>query len=97
MHSLSRKAHHAAKALYAPSQASRQNRPLPPDVAQVMIQEWDPRDWGKSSDAFADWLNARWAKTGYSVSKETVCFTLRAAGRDAKMGLGDPMDGMFLR
>lgn len=90
-------ARNAANAIYAPSKTSTRNQPLPPDVAKVMVHEWDSRDWCQSSDAFADWLNARWAKTGYTVSRETVCFTLRAAGRNAKMGLGDPKDGKFWR
>ncbi|KAK4500279.1 hypothetical protein PRZ48_008468 [Zasmidium cellare] len=51
--------------IYAPSQTSLPHQPLPADVAQVLIHEWDSRDWNQSSDAFADWLNARWAKTGY--------------------------------
>jgi len=62
-----------------------------------VLQSYDNRDWGGSSDALTDWLNARWAKSGYKVSKETVYFTLKLHGRDAKMGLGDHLKGAFVR
>lgn len=73
--------------------------PLPAPVASVVLQSWDDHasSWQGSSDALADWLNGRWAKTGVVVSKETICFTLRLAGRDAHMGLPDPLAGRFLR
>lgn len=79
------------------SPVSVMHEPLPLDVAGLVLQEWDSHEWHCSSDALADWLNARWAKTGYRVSKETVCFTLRMAGRNAQMGLGDAQKGRFYR
>lgn len=83
--------------IYAPSTISDSNEPLPSPMVAVVINAWDSHDWQGSSDAFTDWLNARWAKSGYQVSNETICFTLRSKGRDARMGLGDPTDGVFCR
>lgn len=82
---------------YTVSTASAAHQPLPSPVVQVVLESYDSRDWQSSSDALTDWLNARWAKSGYQVSKEVVCFTLRANGRDAKMGLGDHLEGRFER
>lgn len=64
---------------------------------QVLLHEWDAHDWRSSSDAIADWLNRRWAKTGYTIDSQTVCFVLRLYGRDAKQGLGDHLKGAFYR
>lgn len=61
------------------------------------MSSWEEHDWEQSSDALADWMNARWLKCGYQVSREVVCFHLRAAGKDARMGLGDSLDGAFRR
>lgn len=82
---------------YAPSTTSDSHEPLPSPLVAVVVNAWDSHDWKNSSDAFTDWLNARWAKSGYQVSNETICFTLRSKGRDARIGLGDPTDGAFCR
>jgi amidase len=50
-----------------------------------------------SADALADWLNARWRKSGYELSAETVCEVLRSNGRVAFRGLGDDAEGAFSR
>lgn len=76
---------------------SRAHEPLPSPIVGVVLEAWDAHDWNNSSDAMTDWLNARWAKSGYSVKKEVVCYTLRLQGRDARMNLGDPIDGAFRR
>ncbi|QIW97735.1 hypothetical protein AMS68_003253 [Peltaster fructicola] len=70
---------------------SRDHIPLP--VVEVILGSWDRYDWQRSSDAITAWFNARWAKTGYRVSNEVMCFTLRLHGRDAVMGLSIPTDG----
>ncbi|KAK5173565.1 uncharacterized protein LTR77_002246 [Saxophila tyrrhenica] len=71
--------------------------PLPLPVVKVVLDAFDAHDWSHSSDALTDWLNARWAKSGYVVSREVVCWTLRSEGRDARMGLGDGLEGDFVR
>lgn len=71
--------------------------PLPTPIANVLLNAWDSHSFGKSSDALADWLNARWKKSGYQVSRETVCFTLRVNGRDGRMGVEDCGEGAFYR
>ncbi|CAK3850071.1 Hypothetical predicted protein [Lecanosticta acicola] len=86
-----------SRSRWHPSEASRGIEPLPSEIAKVVLKEWDARNWHQSSDALTSWLNSRWRKTGYQVSPQTVCWTLKAAGRDAQMGLGDPEDGAFLR
>lgn len=85
--------------VWTPSGASSGKEALPPAVVDVVLRCWDDHQesWKKSSDALTDWLNERWAKTGFQVSQETVCFTLRAAGRDARMGIPDCKGGRFLR
>ena len=88
---------HRAPKAYATSAASAYNEPLPSPVRQVLLEAWDAHDWEHSSDAITSWLNGRWEKSGYQVSNETVCFTLRAHGRDARMGLGDRLEGAFIR
>ena len=87
----------SSKTRYTVSPASQAHSPLPEPVAVVLLQCWDDHEWQSSSDAIADWVNARWKKSGYSVSRETVCFTLRLHGRDARMGLGDDLCGAFVR
>ena len=82
---------------YAPSTTSDSHEPLPSPVVAVVVNAWEAHDWNHSSDALTQWLNARWAKSGYQVSSETVCFTLRSKGKDARMGLGDGADGAFCR
>lgn len=77
--------------------ASTAHQPLPSPVVQVVLQSYDNHDWQSSSDALTNWLNARWAESGYQVSRETVCFTLRLHGRDARMGLGNHLEGAFVR
>ncbi|KAK0644982.1 putative amidase [Lasiodiplodia hormozganensis] len=64
---------------------------LPPDgpVIKVILKEWDTRDFRQSSDALTSWLNARWRKSGYSLSMETVYEILKTNGRRAYRGLGD--------
>jgi hypothetical protein len=85
------------KAKYQASSASKAHQALPQPVETLILQSWDSYDWQKSSDALADWINGRWGKTGYSVSKEVVCFTLRMNWRDARLGLGDHLCGAFFR
>ncbi|EMC91454.1 hypothetical protein BAUCODRAFT_329308 [Baudoinia panamericana UAMH 10762] len=80
-----------------PSAASEPNAPLPSPITKVLLDSYDAYDWNHSADALTDWLNARWKKTGFQVSRETVCFTLRANGRDAEIGTGDRMEGAFCR
>lgn len=87
----------AAQPSYQPCPASSTSEPLPSPIAKVVLDAWDAYDWNHSSDAIADWLNGRWAKSGFEVSKETICFTLRSQGRDARMGLVDRLDGAFYR
>lgn len=73
-------------------------QPAPDDaVAAVILREWDAYDWRGSSDALADWLNARWRKSGYTVRRHEVCFLLRLNGREARMGLGDHLRAAFFR
>ena len=82
---------------YTPSPASNFHEPLPSAIVSVVLHSYDSHDWQQSSDALTDWLNARWKKSGYQVSRQTVHFTLRLHGRDAKMGLGDHLGGAFCR
>ncbi|TKA77613.1 hypothetical protein B0A55_03134 [Friedmanniomyces simplex] len=70
------------------SPSSRPHAPLPSPLVRVLLASYDARDWHHSADALADWLNARWRKTGFRVSRETVCFTLRINGRGAVRGGG---------
>jgi hypothetical protein len=91
------KAKATRKATYETSSASKAHPALPQPIETLILQSWDSYDWQKSSDALADWINGRWGKTGYSVSKEVVCFTLRMNGRDARLGLGDHLCGAFFR
>lgn len=85
------------KPKYTLSTASDAHGPLPQPVAEEILHCWDSYDWQKSSDALTDWMNARWEKTGYNVSRKVVCFTLRMRGRDALMGLGDHLCGNLVR
>ncbi|KAF2429940.1 hypothetical protein EJ08DRAFT_697964 [Tothia fuscella] len=74
------------------------SQPFPDAPIQALIlSEYDSRDFGKSSDALADWLNARWKKTGYEVSREVVYCFLRIHGREVYEGRGDHLDGRFQR
>lgn len=82
---------------YTPSSASVTNTALPESVVEIVLAAWEEHEWNGSAAALADWLNARWAKTGYQVSEETLCFTLRLYGRDARIGVGDCLDGAFVR
>jgi hypothetical protein len=82
---------------YETSSASTGHAALIPPIETIILQSWDSYDWQKSSDALADWINGRWGKTGYSVSKEVVCFTLRLDGRDARLGLQDHLSGAYFR
>ncbi|KAI5358477.1 hypothetical protein Slin14017_G107600 [Septoria linicola] len=90
---------HSPRSAWTPSDASLNKEALPEAVVDVVLRAWDDhRDsWGNSADALTDWLNARWTKTGVQVTPEAVCFTLRAAGRDARMGVPDCKGGRFLR
>lgn len=85
------------KVVYTTSAASAAHEPLPEAIVQIILQSYDEFEWAGSSDALASWLNARWKKSGYSVSNAVVCYTLRSNGRDAKMGLGDHLGGAFFR
>lgn len=71
--------------------------PLPSPITAVLLQAWDAHPFNNSADALTDWLNARWRKSGYAVSRETVCFTLRVHGRDARLGVPDDLEGAFYR
>jgi amidase len=72
--------------------------PLPDKpIIDLILHEWDTRRFSCSADALADWLNARWKKSGYELSAETVCEVLRSNGRIAFRGLGDDAEGAFAR
>lgn len=72
--------------------------PLPDKpIVELILHEWDTRRFSCSADALADWLNARWRKSGYELSAETVCEVLRSNGRIAFRGLGDDAAGAFAR
>ncbi|KAK7532214.1 uncharacterized protein J3D65DRAFT_680018 [Phyllosticta citribraziliensis] len=71
---------------------------VPPPIQQLLVREYDGRDFCGSADALAAWMNARWAKTGYSVGSEAVVGVLRAAGRcGVAVGAGDRLGGVFVR
>ncbi|OQO07430.1 hypothetical protein B0A48_07127 [Cryoendolithus antarcticus] len=80
-----------------PTTRSTPYEPLPSPVAAVVLECYGRYDFGVSAEALTSWLNARWAKTGYSVSTQAVCFTLKLNGRDAKLGLGDALEGAMAR
>ncbi|TKA36368.1 hypothetical protein B0A54_12382 [Friedmanniomyces endolithicus] len=71
-----------------PSLSSLPHAPLSDAVVDILLSSYDAHDWHESADALTDWLNARWRKTGFRVSRETVCYTLRANGRKALVGSG---------
>lgn len=72
--------------------------PLPDKpIVELILHEWDTRRFSCSADALADWLNARWRKSGYELSAETICEVLRSNGRIAFRGLGDDSQGAFSR
>ena len=72
--------------------------PLPDrPIIDLILHEWDTRKFSCSADALADWLNARWRKSGYELSAETICEVLRSNGRIAFRGLGDDAEGAFAR
>ncbi|CAG5179210.1 uncharacterized protein ALTATR162_LOCUS9088 [Alternaria atra] len=72
--------------------------PLPDQpIVDLILHEWDTRRFSCSADALADWLNARWRKSGYELSAETICEVLRSNGRIAFRGLGDDAEGAFSR
>ena len=75
------------------------NEELLPDrpIVDLILHEWDTRRFSCSADALADWLNARWRKSGYVLSAETVCEVLRGNGRVAFRGLGDDAEEAFSR
>lgn len=87
----------APKPVYTTSALSAGHQALPSPMVRVLLESYDSRDFGHSADAFTDWLNARWKKSGYQVSKEVVCFTLRSHGRDARPGQVDKTGGTFYR
>ncbi|KAH3904255.1 hypothetical protein HBI56_176640 [Parastagonospora nodorum] len=66
-------------------------------IIDLILHEWDTRRFSCSADALADWLNARWKKSGYELSPETVCEVLRSNGRIAFRGLGDDSEHAFTR
>ena len=86
-----------SKTTYTTSAASAAHEPLPLPVVSIIIDSWDSHEWQQSSDALTNWLNERWKKTDFQVSREVVCFTLRTHGRDARMGLGDHLGGALYR
>jgi hypothetical protein len=86
-----------ASPVQAPSAASALHAPLDQPMVDVVLSAYDSYDFGGSADAITAWLNGRWKKTGFSVSTDVVCFTLRMHGRDARMGLPDPHHGDFYR
>ncbi|KAK5002620.1 hypothetical protein LTR28_011178, partial [Elasticomyces elasticus] len=54
-----------------PSPFSTTDQPAPDHpVTAIILREWDACRWDRSSDALADWLNARWRKSGYGISRE---------------------------
>ncbi|KAF1917341.1 amidase signature domain-containing protein [Ampelomyces quisqualis] len=72
--------------------------PMPDQpIIDLILHEWDTRRFSCSADALADWLNARWRKSGYELSAETICEVLRSNGRVAFRGLGDDAEGAFSR
>lgn len=85
------------KAIYSPGPASTGHDVPPSPVVAIVLASFDRLDFGKSSDALTDWLNARWAKSQYQISPEVVTFILRSNGRDATRGFGDHLDGAFCR
>ncbi|OJD36083.1 amidase family protein [Diplodia corticola] len=95
--------HHSARPTPLPLSSVRPypptDEPLPPDapIVAVILKEWDARDFRRSSDALAAWLNARWRKSGYSLGAETVYEILKTNGRKAYRGLGDEAGGAFRR
>ncbi|KAM0701202.1 hypothetical protein Q7P35_011563 [Cladosporium inversicolor] len=85
------------KTQYSTSAVSAAHEPLSSPVIEVILDSWDRYEWQGSSDALTDWMNERWRKTGFRISKEVVCFTLRYHGREARMGLGDHLGETFAR
>ncbi|KAF2834385.1 amidase signature enzyme [Patellaria atrata CBS 101060] len=78
---------------------NRRSPPLLPDapIVNLILREWDSREWSLSSDALTEWLNARWRKSGYSVSQETVYQLLKRHDRIAFRGIVDESEGAFTR
>ncbi|KAF1982341.1 hypothetical protein K402DRAFT_340528, partial [Aulographum hederae CBS 113979] len=66
-------------------------------VIDVILNDWNSKDWKNSADALAAWFNARWKKSGYSLSREAVHEILVRNGKQAVGGLGDYKDGAFRR
>jgi len=50
---------HTTKLIYAPSAASLLHTALPSPLVQVVLNSYDSHNFDGSSDALADWLNAR--------------------------------------
>lgn len=70
----------------------------PSPITALILSSWYKYDWANSSDALADWLNARWKKSGYVVDRRVVHFLIKMDGvRDVQMGLGDCLGGAFIR
>ncbi|KAK3069894.1 hypothetical protein LTS18_000201, partial [Coniosporium uncinatum] len=66
---------------------STTTRPAPDaPVIAIILSEWDTREWGHSSDTLADWLNARWKKSRYSLTNAQVHEILIRNGRTAIAG-----------
>lgn len=89
--------HRPTNPVYVPSPSSISNQPLSTPIVKVVLDSYDSHNFDRSADALTDWLNGRWKKSGYQVSKETVAFTLRLHGRDARRGRGDRLGGAFFR
>ncbi|KAL2350846.1 hypothetical protein BJ546DRAFT_954620 [Cryomyces antarcticus] len=69
---------HIFRSSFARSKASKStptspSAQPPPDapIRALILRSWDAHSasWGRSSDALADWLNARWRKSGYATRK----------------------------
>ena len=89
--------HRHPKPIYTPSATSAASQPLPSPMVKVLLDSYDNNSFDQSADALTSWLNSRWRKSGNQVSRETVAFTLRLNGRDARLDVDDKLDGAFHR
>ncbi|KAK8237403.1 hypothetical protein IWZ00DRAFT_548725 [Phyllosticta capitalensis] len=70
---------------------------IPAPIQAVLLHEYSTRDFDRSADALAAWMNARWAKTGYSVGVEAVAGVLGEASGGVGERHGAVWDGVFVR
>lgn len=89
--------HRTPKTAYTLSASSSAIQPLPTPMVKALLDSYDSHDFNHSADCLTAWLNGRWKKSGYQVSKETVAFTLRLHGRNARIGAVDNLNGVFYR